>query len=299
MPYLYSFALSFVLMYLSMFVGIRLGFLDKPKGMLKPHEKPIPFTGGLGIFLSFIFTAFLFNKGLFIYILPLSILWTIGFIDDLREISPKLRLLTELIIGFGFSLSIGNSVMSSLFLAFVFAAIINALNMIDGMDGLCGGVSLVIAIAFSFIPGLEYFRWLIPIISAFLIFNIAPARMFLGDGGSYLLGGFFGIAFIQAFHSGITISVLGILWLPLLDLTLGFIRRILNGKSPFEGDRDHFYDKLKKLYIKNTRAIMITSMALVSIYAFPSLFIPQWYLLAYLLSLSVIQAIALKSLKIT
>jgi len=299
MPYLYSFVLSFVLMYLSMFLGIRLGLLDKPRGMLKPHEKPIPFTGGLGIILSFIFTAFLFKRELFIYVLPLSILWAIGFIDDLRETPPRLRLLAELIIGFGFSIFFGNSVITSLFLAFVFAAIINAFNMIDGMDGLCGGISLIVAIALSLIPDLAYFSWLIPIISAFLIFNIAPARMFLGDGGSYLLGGFFGIAFIQAFHSGFTVSVLGILWLPLLDLTLGFMRRILNGKSPFEGDRDHFYDKLKKLYIKNTRAIMITSMALASIYAFPSLFVSWWFLLVYLLSVSVIQVIVLKSLKIT
>jgi len=55
--------------------------------------------------------------------------------------------------------------------------------------------------------------------------------MFLGDEGSYLLGGFFGIAFIKAFNSGFGLTAFGILWLPLLDLTLGFLRRALNGKS--------------------------------------------------------------------
>jgi len=257
MNYLYSFALSTVLMYLSMAIGIHFGLLDKPKGLLKPHEKPIPFTGGLGILLALVLTAFLFNAEIFSYLFPLSIL------------------------------------------AFVFAAIINAFNMVDGMDGLCGGLSLVIAIAFSFIPGLGFFRWIVPIIGAFLIFNIAPARMFLGDEGSYLLGGFFGIAFIKAFNSGFGLTAFGILWLPLLDLTLGFLRRALNGKSPFEGDRDHFYDKLKKLYIKNTRTIMVISMALASIYAFPSLLMPNWFLLAYLLLVSIIQTTVLKSLKVT
>jgi len=299
MNYLYSFALSTVLMYLSMAIGIHFGLLDKPKGLLKPHEKPIPFTGGLGILLALVLTAFLFNAEIFSYLFPLSILWILGFVDDLKGLSPKLRLLTELVVGFGFSFFDGNPVITSLILAFVFAAIINAFNMVDGMDGLCGGLSLVIAIAFSFIPGLGFFRWIVPIIGAFLIFNIAPARMFLGDEGSYLLGGFFGIAFIKAFNSGFGLTAFGILWLPLLDLTLGFLRRALNGKSPFEGDRDHFYDKLKKLYIKNTRTIMVISMVLASIYAFPSLLMPNWFLLAYLLLVSIIQTTVLKSLKIT
>ncbi|AKI97442.1 glycosyltransferase family 4 protein [Kosmotoga pacifica] len=300
MTYVYSFIISMVLMYISIKLGITFNLLDKPKGVLKPHEKPIPFTGGLGIFLSILGIALFFDRELVKYLPVLSLLWFLGFSDDVKGLPPLLRLVAELAIGFLFSFWYsGYSFMLSIFLAFAFAVMINAFNMVDGMDGVCGGVSLVIAFALSLLPGLEIFRWIILVVGAFLVFNIAPAKVFLGDEGSYLLGGIFGIALIKSFGTGEGWNVLGILWLPLLDLVVGFFRRLLNGKSPFEGDRDHFYDKLKKLYMKNTRAIMLTSMALASLYAFPSLLLGKVFLIIYILLLSTIQITVLRSFEIT
>lgn len=295
-------ALSFFTALFATFVflklGIKLNLVDRPSGKLKPHEKPIPFTGGTAVIVAMIPWFFSEWK----LLLPVAALWLIGLMDDIKGISPLLRLFAELITGFaGAYYVFGHSLFLSLFLAVVFAAVINAYNMIDGMDGICGGVTAVSGLLLSFVKGYENIgRVMAGAYSGFLVFNFPPAKIFLGDEGSYIAGSIMGLALIGSFGSPNFVKILAISWLPLLDLAAGFIRRILAGISPMKGDRDHFYDKLFVMTGKRKKVTFFLALLMTFIYgALGMVSSNNLMILLILAFLSIIQILSLKSLTST
>jgi len=128
-------------------------------------------------------------------------------------------------------------------------ALINSVNMIDGMDGVCTGTVLIALVCFYFLTGDWRILLFIAALSGFLIFNFNPAKIFLGDAGSYFLGFSLFFYLIQLFRqSHFEGYIKGIIVCGLLftDLFFAVLRRMINGKSPFSGDRDHLYDKLSR-----------------------------------------------------
>jgi UDP-GlcNAc:undecaprenyl-phosphate GlcNAc-1-phosphate transferase len=246
-------------------ICIRFGIFDQP-GPLKIHAQPIPRLGGVAIALAIsgaCVVARPFPAGSAAYFLAaLALVWIAGLIDDLRGLSPVLRLAAQAAAGFllwraGWRVPALGTGASSLLATCLFVIIFaNAFNFLDGSDGLVAGVAGIIALVFIFArngAGTQFpsgVAWsLFGACTGFLIFNFPPARIFMGDCGSTTLGfsvAFLALAFARS-SDGTTPSLmfpLLVAGLPLFDAGLAVVRRLRDAASPFYGDRRHFYDLL-------------------------------------------------------
>jgi len=231
------------------YVAKRMGFVDVPDGVLKIHERIIPYLGGLGMFLGSLPALWKDSFSLIVASFAISL----GLLDDIFKINPLFRLSVEVILS---SAIVWRFVgFENLFYSFVlvvgFTALLNAVNMIDGLDGICAGSVGIISLFFFFISQDNFSKNLslatTAVCLSFLVYNFPPAKVFMGDAGSYLLGILLSLNFVtnnRVFHFERFLSSIFIIWFLALDLGASFIRRIKSGRSPFEGDRDHFYDKI-------------------------------------------------------
>jgi UDP-GlcNAc:undecaprenyl-phosphate GlcNAc-1-phosphate transferase len=248
MAYIVILLLSTVLTYFMIPFAKKMGIVDKPDESLKIHEKATPYLGGVAIYLSSIF----FIDDLKFVIFS-SIMMLLGLLDDVKNISPKIRLVIEFLVIIITLIPFYNSlgIIYSLILIILGVSLINAVNMIDGMDGICGGNALFVILFLSIISKHYTFIYIVMAIIGFLVFNFHPAKIFLGDAGSYFLGYtiFYLTTIMTNNHGfgGFAISVI-VSALFYTDLFFSFLRRVLNNRSPFSGDRDHLYDKIKKKY---------------------------------------------------
>lgn len=276
----------------AMVAARKLDVMDHPDQVLKPHSRPTPYLGGAAILVGWtvaIWAAWLSGRVEPGVLLPLwgggLAVGVMGLYDDAQEMSAKWRLLIEAVailavmlitgVGFeladaftnvlGFTLPSVLSVPISLGLAlFIVLGAINATNLIDGLDGLCAGVTTLIGIGFAilaaflmtqeFSPANDAVRLTLSLALSgatlgFLIFNFNPARIFMGDGGSILLGyvsGMLIVLFAENASLRWLVAALIIFTLPVFDAALAIFRRFRSGKPLFEGDRSHFYDQLRQ-----------------------------------------------------
>ncbi len=268
----------------------RIGVMDVPDTRLKPHARPIPYLGGAAICLGWaaaLLAALAAGKASAALLTPILLgglaMSTLGLIDDARHLSPRIRLLCgAVIIGLVLTLTgTGAKLVSSVTttlgiplpealetaLSIVIGVVIvlgacNSTNLIDGLDGLCTGVTAIIALGFFLLAAhLASYRpqdpgHAIRLVMAvalfgatlgFLPFNFNPARIFMGDAGSILLGYNCGVL-ILLFAEWNTLrwvfGALVVFALPVCDTLLAMLRRWRSGRSIFEGDRSHFYDQL-------------------------------------------------------
>ncbi|OQX58987.1 MAG: hypothetical protein B5M49_00765 [Thermotoga sp. 4484_232] len=226
-----------------------MGFVDIPDGVLKIHERVIPYLGGLGMFLGAL--PVLWKDSFSLVIVSLTV--SLGLLDDIFRLNPFLRLSVEIVLS---SAIVWRFVgFENPFYSFVlvvgFTGLLNAVNMIDGLDGICAG-SVGIASLFFFFLSLDNFSkdlslTTVAVCLGFLLYNFPPAKVFMGDAGSYLLGMLLSLNFAannRVFQFERFLPSVLIVWFFALDLGASFLRRIKSGQSPFEGDRDHFYDKI-------------------------------------------------------
>ncbi len=244
---------------------IRWGLYDV-NGPLKIHVGAIPRLGGVAITLSLV-AGVVFNHQFDAmqarsFLIGLTLIWAVGFVDDIQGLSPILRLPIQ--IAGGVLLWYGGwrlpwfenpaiNLASVCLLAVVF---INAFNFLDGADGLCAGVTGIIAAAYIFLPGVALSElgalvaWsLLGASLGFLFFNFPRASVFMGDGGSTVFGfciAFLGLDFYRSNAANLTDATalfpIVVAGLPLLDATLAVSRRLVSGGDLFYGDRRHFYD---------------------------------------------------------
>ena len=271
-------------------LSIKYKIVDKPEER-KQHKSSIVRLGGLGIFLGFYISLLILKVfGLFFFD-PNSFFWPIficapfffivGFVDDIFNISPFTRLFLQVVLSifvwscgfhinniiinyfFGENLSLGIiSSYSLIFTVFWIVGMTNAINWLDGLDGLATGV--VSISTFGMIcasMGHQNYEYL-PILTsflgacvAFLIYNFHPAKIVMGDGGSYLLGFISATMCLILFEPGINInfnSKLDFYFLesilffavPLFDMLFVIYSRIKSKKSIFYPDRKHFHHRL-------------------------------------------------------
>jgi UDP-GlcNAc:undecaprenyl-phosphate GlcNAc-1-phosphate transferase len=242
---------------------------------LKIHKKPIPLLGGLAIFLTFslllIIFSYLknfFNWQILAIIFAGFLVFLIGFWDDLKwkkiGIKPEKKFLFLTLFSLLATLSlffvdIKIQFFLNNFLTFVLTfiyifALINAINYQDGIDGLAGGLVaisligfIILALIFKNILALVISLILIGAVLGFLIFNFPPAKIFLGDSGSYFLGFILAVLamiFSKPYNFFSFLGPVFILGVPVFDGIFTNVRRLIQGKSIFLGDRAHFYDKL-------------------------------------------------------
>ena len=229
----------------------------------------------------------------------------LGLIDDLRDVSPKLRLAVGALIillvmlwtgaGLGLAESLAARLhitlppVLALLASFLIGMLIvlgacNSTNLIDGLDGLCAGVTAIISLGFFFLAThLAIQEWsreanAIRLVLAiamfgaalgFLPLNFNPAKIFMGDAGSVLLGFNCGVLLLLFAERGQLRWLLGglmVFALPVFDTALAIVRRWRSGRSIFAGDRSHFYDQLVDRGL-SVRSVVIISYALTAFYA--------------------------------
>ncbi|MBO8139313.1 MAG: undecaprenyl/decaprenyl-phosphate alpha-N-acetylglucosaminyl 1-phosphate transferase [Thermosipho sp. (in: Bacteria)] len=245
-------------------IAFKLNIVDKPDNKLKTHKKATPYLGGVAFVLSFIFfTPFsLFRK---MYLVVLSLM---GLYDDFKSINPWFRLFIEFLIGFLVATRFLTNPIEILIATVFYAFLINSVNMMDGMDGICAITSAIAAFGLIWTVTFPYDKYylvaLIGSLLAYLIYNFPPAKIFMGDMGSYAIGAILGVSVISSFSKSLshTIAALIILTPFFLDTFTSMIRRILAKKSPFDGDRDHIYDKLYRRLKSKRKTFFV--MALIS-----------------------------------
>ena len=267
----------------------RVGAIDVPKDERRVHNKPIPRLGGLAIFIGFLLSVVLFadiTQQLQGILIGAVIIVIIGVIDDMIQLRALIKFLIQIVaalvaVSFGvvidtftnpFTLSASHYIhLNSLSVPITviwIVAITNSVNLIDGLDGLAAGVSiissivmLVISLMISDINVAVVMAALTGACLGFLPHNFNPAKIFMGDTGALLLG------YILA-----TMSILGlfklyallsfaapflVLALPLVDTSFAFLRRLLKGKNPMSPDRGHFHHRLLDMGLSQRQAVLI------------------------------------------
>jgi UDP-GlcNAc:undecaprenyl-phosphate GlcNAc-1-phosphate transferase len=272
----------------------RYGWLDVPTDARKVHRAPVPRLGGVAVVLAFA-TPLL---GLAVYSNGVSeilyadsakvlaflaggvIIVGLGVYDDLKGANAKLKLAVQSVAAFvvwwaGIRIELlGVPLGGELELAWLsfpltwlwIVGVTNALNLIDGLDGLAAGVGLIastvlftVALADHAVLMCLVMACLAGALLGFLYFNFNPAKIFLGDSGSMFLGFVLSAVSIWTYRKGATAAALLIpmlaLGLPLLDTTLAFVRRVLRKTNPFDADREHVHHRLLDLGLSHRNAV--------------------------------------------
>lgn len=293
-----SVLLSFVICYISIPVIISIASIkklfDQPSAR-KVHFKPIPALGGVALFASVLISSTFFidfsNDTELQYLIPSSIiLFFIGLKDDLLVISPFKKFGGQILAAFiliykgnfiinsfhGFlGLNDLGPVLSILFTGLTILMIINAFNLIDGIDGLAASISIIscsfLGFAFYFTNEVSYTILAFTVTGAlvgFLAFNWTPAKIFMGDTGSLFLGLINSILVIKFINLGeINTSTLkisenallgfAVLFIPLIDTLRVFGIRMASGKSPFYSDVNHIHHLLLRKGMSHSRITFV------------------------------------------
>lgn len=280
LPPLVSLALSLILVTLIRKFAPRFGMVATPRPD-RWHLKPTPKMGGVGIFLAFGLTILIsvildptdqINWPL---LAGAGLIFLIGVIDDLKQISPPTKLVGEIIaasIVVFFGRNIDFFPWDILNIPFTFlwlVGITNAINLLDNMDGLAGGVAFIAAALLSFLFWRSGTQDLLVIslvltgsILGFLVFNFPPASIFMGDSGALFLGfTLASLAIARVPQASDVLAVMGVptllFLLPILDTTLVTITRILRGQSPAQGGRDHASHRLIAFGFSERQTILV------------------------------------------
>ena len=295
---LFAFTMTVTAILLLRRAAAKLGLVDHPGGR-KCHARPIPLVGGVAMFIGLV-GVILFNATLFPAELPLLLAATlmvlVGVADDRFDLAATPRLLLQLaasalvvVLGESVVLSLGHLLggdaialgwFAMPFTVVALVGVINAFNMADGSDGLAGGLALV-AILWLILAtvigngdhiSLQLLLLLAAVVSAFLIFNLRSpwrhrAAIFMGDGGSMLLGLLLGVMVIRLSQGSagpavITpITAVWILGLPLIDTVCIMVRRMRRGRSPFAADREHLHHILQLAGFSDARTVALLLLA--------------------------------------
>ena len=259
----------------------------------KIHKKPIPCIGGLGIALAVLIaivigvaakqdilgdkllhTTGIILGGLFIVLL--------GVLDDIEGLNTNWKfsgqiIAASILILFGIRIRtihilfwhVTNLPLSASVIMTVFwvLAVTNALNLVDGIDGLAGGITLIasvilccLAIINGQVLAVIITISLVGACSGFLLYNFPPASVFMGDCGSMFLGFMIASVSIQFHYKASVASILipiTILAVPLADTFLAIVRRIWSGRSPFHADKEHIHHRLLEIGLSQRHSLIV------------------------------------------
>ncbi len=284
MPYLFTLLISFGVVLSAVPLCIKLArkldFLDYPSA-LKIHSNPTPLFGGLAVFIGFIVSLFL---GLVILHLPINadvvgvligglLVLGVGLWDDKRGLSPSWKLLGQIIAAISF-LILSHNVMiltgsdwDILILLLWVVGMMNAVNFLDAMDGLCGGISFISASAFLVIALFTHQTYSVIMTLAlmggllgFIRYNWSPAKIFLGDAGS-MFNGFIlaclGIFFARdnTTYSSLLVPIL-ILSYPIFDISFVTLVRLREGRKVYVGDYNNSPRRIASLGMQNKKVVL-------------------------------------------
>lgn len=279
-------------------VAFQKHLFDDPAESRKVHKRIVPNFGGIAIFSGFLFTSSLFIPS---HLLPEGnilmaaglILFLIGLKDDIVGLSPSIKFIAQFssatIIVVAADIRIANlhgvlgiqelPYLASIILTMFFVVgVVNAFNLIDGIDGLAGTLAIMLTLMYAILFfGAGELGWSYLAISltgamlGFLCYNVSPAKIFMGDSGSLLLGfiaAVLSIKFLEitdgydTFFGPLEVTstlglVLAILIIPVFDTLRVFTLRILRNTSPFTADNNHLHHRLLFLGLSHMQATLV------------------------------------------
>jgi len=261
---------------------------------VKLHKKGVPRLGGIAIYLSLYasISILVLLRGehlsgkelkLFGIFLSSTMLVGIGIYDDLiKRLSYKIKFIVQLIsalvlVFVGYNVNVVSSplggsihigILGALFVVLWVLALVNAINLIDGLDGLACGISLMVAIGFFIISVNQNNIFIAGILAifigaslGFLRYNFYPAKLFLGDSGSLFLGFILALVAMESSLKRTTaislIVPLLTLIIPIASITFTFSRRLASAKNPFKADRMHLHYRLIRAGISHRDTVLI------------------------------------------
>jgi UDP-GlcNAc:undecaprenyl-phosphate GlcNAc-1-phosphate transferase len=323
-----SFVFALAATWLCKKIAVKFGIVDKPDDLVKTHKEPIAYLGGLGMLVGLTVGVFA-GIGCLRHteVLAPALKWLLGILaggtiacfvgltDDIFELTPTKKLLGQvaaalvlLYVGImpglkyvadPLHLPIPHNLEIILGVVIVISFVLgatNSLNLLDGLDGLCAGVTAIITVAMLLLA-IHLATWgysetgdpvriiiclgLVGGVCGFLPFNRHPAKIFMGDAGSMLLG-FTVAALMLLFAEKIPrwwLASIVVFGLPILDTAVALARRLINHRPLFVSDRGHIYDQMidRGIPLKKTVAI---SYVLAAVYAAIGLVMSQirtWY----------------------
>ncbi len=284
-----TFSISALLMPYIIKIAYHIGALDRPRDEQDHrhiHKKVTPKFGGMGIFISFLIGYMLFGVhsvqmnailiGSFFIILT-------GMIDDINSLTAKQQLIGQIvaslviifyggitlnnITAFGFNFDFG--IWSYPITLFFILGCTNVIRLIDGLDGLSGGISSIFFLTIGIISFLQQRFGTLEITITFimlgstlgfLVHNFYPAKTFAGETGSTFMGFIIAVISLLGFKGALLSSVLVpllILAIPILDTLFAIIRRIIKHKPVYEGDRDHVHHQFLKMNFSQRKTVLI------------------------------------------
>ncbi len=289
-----SFSVSFFMIPVIIRMAVVRSLMDLPDHR-KIHTHPTPSMGGIALFVSVLLTLLLVidfevSPQIAGFLAAMTIIFLVGLKDDIFFITPYYKFIGQfLAVVLFLSLSqyrldsfdgfMGiqslSPVVAFLFSALTMLVIINAINLIDGVDGLAGlmGVSTLSFLGVAFWMKGDMVHLLVTVsvffaLFAFLIYNWSPAKIFLGDTGSLVLGfvsAVLVVRFISLYAGSEATSVISVapaigfalFFMPMADLLRLFIVRIVQGKSPFEPDMQHLHHHLLRMGLSHRMAAIV------------------------------------------
>lgn len=337
-----SFLCALIATWLCKKIALKLGIVDRPDTTVKTHKEPIAYLGGVGIFVGLtvgVVVGIYCLKGQEYF--SSSVKWLLGILaggaiacligvmHDLFDVKPWQKILGQItaaavlvLVGirpalhylaspFGWEMSQNMEMILGIPVVIIFVlGATNSLNLLDGIDGLCAGVTAVIAFGMFLLAislklqtptGLgNNIRIIIALVllgsvCGFWPFNKNPAKIFMGDAGSLLLG--FVIAALMmlfaAVHPKWCLSSIVIFGLPILDTTVAFARRWLNKRPVFVPDRGHVYDQMidRGIGLKKTVHICCAIAAIYALIGLAISCIPPWYALAVSIVVAIVSIV--------
>jgi UDP-GlcNAc:undecaprenyl-phosphate GlcNAc-1-phosphate transferase len=302
----FSFVSAFIATWLCKNIAIKYGIVDRPDHLVKTHKASVAYLGGVGMLVGLTAGVLAGIYCLYGRHLPSTFIWlfgvlaggaiacSIGLVDDIFDIKPYQKILGQIVaavilvavgvrpsLGFlnvylGLNIPQNLEVILGIPIVIIFVlGATNSLNLLDGLDGLCAGVTVIIAAALLMLA-IHLGTWgsskvggdsvrvilclgLLGAVCGFLPFNRHPAKIFMGDAGSMLLG--FVVAALMILFAEKAIrwwmASVVVFGLPILDTAVAVTRRLLNHHPLFVSDRGHIYDQMidRGIPLKRTVAI--------------------------------------------
>lgn len=265
-------------------LAFRVGALDKPDKR-KVHDKIMPRMGGVAVFAGFVVAALTQVNGnpkVIGLLLGGTLIFLLGLMDDIHGVSPKTKLLVQIaaacvVVAFGIRISFFNNpfngyfylgILSIPFTILWIVAVTNAVNLIDGLDGLASGVSTIALLTFAVIaaqigqPTVSILAFaLAGAVLGFLRYNFYPAKIFLGDSGSMFLGYMISVLAVFGLLKGVTmitfVTPILVLGVPIFDTCFAILRRYCANKPIFQADKKHIHHRLLSRGLSHPQAVLV------------------------------------------
>ena len=286
-PFIVAGLITAIVTPLSILIAPKVGAMDVPKDKRRVHNKPMPRFGGIALYAGIMIGLAIFAQGrphIAAIMVGCTLIYLLGAVDDIKGMKPIVKFAGQVVcasVVFAMGLRIefvtnwfGEGHMDlGIAVCYIvtviwFVGITNAVNLVDGLDGLAAGISAISALSIAYVSYIHgwYFPTTCMMILAgaclgFLPFNFHPAKTFMGDGGSQLLGfSLAALSILGTVKSATLVAVVIpalVLGLPIFDTLMAIIRRTLRHQSIGTADKEHLHHRILRAGFGQRRAVFL------------------------------------------